>query len=286
MRTVFFHIPKTAGTTLLDIISRNYNKDVLYKVDGLNYLDSLKQLELMNPADRDRLEMICGHRTLDVHTLLKVKPTYISFFRDPVDQFISNFFYTKRTKEHKFYDIVRRMKGIEEFMEFSRKYDWNNDQTRHLSGVATDMSFENVKFNQFGMECLAKAKANLDTLIDYPFLTEEFDIALIIAKHKLNWINIHYESKNVTEHRRSTDDYSQGIIGEIKELQKYDIMLYAAVLDKYQKIKDSLNIDYEMELNQLALSNKRFKKKLNFNRGVDQIKNKIKKSIRSMYKGL
>jgi hypothetical protein len=264
MNLIFLHIPKTAGSTYLDIINRNYESAKLFQIDGLRPEISFKALDSLPKNKRNQLEMICGHRTLNVHKGFEQKFRYVTFLRNPIDQYISNYHYIRRTKEHNFFSIVSEMNSIEEFIDFSYKYDWNNIQTRHLSGSATNMSLENVKFSLHGDENLRIAKNNLLELIDYVFLTEKFEESLVVAKHEFNWKNIYFEPRNVTKGRTKIEEYSPNIIDKIAQLQKYDIQLYDVALKKYNELKSNMVIDFAAELEYLNVENHKFRRRQEF----------------------
>jgi hypothetical protein len=244
---IFLHIPKTAGTTFLDILKRNYRADEIFQVDGLKPEISFKSLFNSDQKERDKIKAICGHMTLNIHMSFKQKFRYLTFLRNPVEQYISNYYYIKRIKVHNFYEEVNAMKSIGEFIDFSYRMNWNNIQTRHLSGIAKNMTYSNIDFNKDGCKYLNIAKDNLNSLLDYVFITEEFDDALILIKHIIGWKHISYKKHNVTINRPKIENHSEATIEAIKELQKFDIELYNMAKEKYHNLKMEHNLNWEKE---------------------------------------
>lgn len=271
---IFVHIPKTAGTTFLHILSNNFDPALSYTIPGLDIQNSIEAFKSMNKNKKHDLKLIKGHFTLNLHQELPHQNyTYITFLRDPIDHFISTYFFIKRNKDHNYYEQVNKMNSIDEFIDFRIKNNQDNLQTRHLSGSATDMSYNPINFAQEGEKYFSIAKDNLTNLIQYCFIMESFDESLVFLKNKLGWKNIYYESFNVTRNRPQKEKFSEETISKIEKTCIYDLQLYEFAKKKYNSIKDELDINWGKEMEDFHNKNLRFSQRKKLIRNITKIKN-------------
>lgn len=234
---IFFHIPKTAGSTILSIAKKNYKRNEIFTIDGLDYKSSINQLMELNEDQKRKIKLIQGHRTLYLDRSFAQPFRYFTYLREPVDLFVSSFYYIKQTPVHKYHDVVKSMNSIEDFARFRKKNFQDNLQTRHLAAIATDMEPGSTDINsKSGNKHFEKAKDNLDVLIDLVFLTEKLDESLLYLKEFLGWKYITYERKNQSLDRPKVSDLSNREIDIISEISKFDIELYEAAESKHNKL--------------------------------------------------
>lgn len=281
---IFIHIPKTAGTTFLQILSKNYSADRSFTVDGLKMVESIETYKKLSLSDKQNLELIKGHFTLNLHSYLPGGNfSYVTFLREPFDHFISTYYYIKRTKEHNYYNEVNKMKSIEEFIDFRYKNNQDNLQTRHMSGSATDMSYNPIDFCLEGDKYFEIAKSNITNLVEHVFVSEHFDEALIYLKHKLGWKNITYRKANVTKDRPAKEKFSSDILDRIGELCKYDLMLYEIAKDKFKKNKSTLNIDWKEEIQNFESRNYLYNRYMNYFDKMNLLKAKFSSVLKKRF---
>ena len=86
----FQHIPKTAGTTLKQIVDEQYGyKNVLtyYNQNSEQLLDNLKAVLIVNPIYR----ALIGHFHFGLHERFSFPSTYITFLCHPITRTISHY---------------------------------------------------------------------------------------------------------------------------------------------------------------------------------------------------
>lgn len=261
---IFVHNPKTAGTTFISIADKNYPPSEIFTVSGLHINESIAAFKSLTEEKRNSFSLIIGHETIGLHKYLATNVRYVTYLRDPVEHFISLFFYIQRAVAHGHHKSVAKMKSINEFFDFAVKNKMDNMQTRNLAdpqGVQPDVI----------EDLFALGKQHVEELIDYVFLSEEFDSSLVFFKKKLGWKRIAGLSQNVTANRPSIDTLDQETIERIKSVNKYDILLYEIARRKHVSLMDAVVVSSH-DLKSL----RRQRKKLQF-------VNITKKPIRKIY---
>lgn len=256
---VFIHIPKTAGSTLHSILPNFYKHH--YYVDGLHVIRDLGAFKEISPEEQNSFDVIRGHFTHELLPLVNDKIT-LTYLRDPVDRFLSAYYYLKQATWSPYYEVVKEMNHIEDFIEFSKKMGRDNVQTRHLAGDIShmlDSSITPTDFTIDGDKLLDVAKENLKK-IDYVFLTKQFDASLIILKKELGWKKpLLYKVQNKTIKRQSVAEIDPAIILKIQDLNKQDVALFEAAKIQNSLLMQQHNISEELDI--FLKANKAFQTK-------------------------
>ena len=205
---VFVHIEKAAGTTLNHILRCNFplaHYDVRPFSHESNHIFTSKDFRIalkINPF----LKSISGHAIFPFVSLSSVKPElkYITLLRDPVQRYISRYYYLK----HKFYPKLT-------FEQFLNDESTFNFQTKKIAGT----------------EDIETAKTIIIKKFFLVGITEEFDTFLLFLKKKLNSnFNPGYKKQNTanqsTHYKRIKQQLINNFHHEIIERNKLDIKLY------------------------------------------------------------
>lgn len=138
---IHLHIPKTAGTTLTQILGRVGGPGRSLTVGDYN----MQELLDLPPAERRQLRFIFGHMSHGVARHLPQYSTYISVLRRPGPRILSYFHYVRRTTDHPSHEVLfsNRM-GFGDFLEFAaatpgQRLEVDNGQIRRLSGRVTQV---------------------------------------------------------------------------------------------------------------------------------------------------
>lgn len=185
---VFFHIPKTAGTSFHKVLSEVYPEDRTFSVSGADPREKLRELEKLPKKNKDELLMLKGHLLLNADQLLEKECIFLSFFRDPVDRTISSYHYLKKAAHNRFHQEVKRI-ALKDFPAFLLEKKWDNLQTRFLATsphhIREPESREGIR--QLEQEGLPRAFEVLNEMIDHPLITEEFDRSIVYLARELDW---------------------------------------------------------------------------------------------------
>ncbi|MGB6301523.1 MAG: sulfotransferase family 2 domain-containing protein [Rivularia sp. (in: cyanobacteria)] len=221
---IFLHIPKAAGSTLLNIVRRQYNSESIFSIDGTNPIESMKKFKQLPKHEREATPILMGHMYFGAHEFLPQPSTYITMLRDPIERIISFYYYVLRNPDHNHHNLITSKNlGLKDYVKSGIGKQLDNGQTRLLSGIdALDIEFGNCS-----EEMLERAKLNLKKYFTVVGITENFDESLLLMKSKLNWKkSILYTKNNVTKKRPKKLDVSQVDLREIEKLNEFDLEIY------------------------------------------------------------
>lgn len=222
---IFLHIPKTAGMTMHQVVSRQYPSDTIYWVDGHRNREDIERFMRLPPEQRQHIQCMIGHVGFGLHRYFQQPVDYLTLLRDPVERVISHYFYVKRSPDNYLHDwVVSRNITLKQYVSSKRVAELNNGQTRLLCGMPqmdtifghdplTDAAFEAACRNLESMSCIG--------------LVERFDESLLMFRKILGWGQIFYARANVTRSRAGRDALPEDVLDAIKAHNQYDLELYA-----------------------------------------------------------
>ena len=226
---IFTHIPKTSGTSFKkDFILPYYDKIIFHT----NWKSSLEVLFT-------KKKFIAGHRKYGLHKRLAGKYEYITFFRDPVERAISNYYFILQSKysnyEHPLYQICTNtpLKDI-----YANGGLPDNDQTRYIAG---DKFNNNDVCNE---EMLSIAIKNLDKHYGAFGIQEDYNQSVkLLFKFLYGLDELPEIKKSVTEKKTyKKPDVDEETLEALRARHKYDIKLYEYAKERFKQ----LCIDYNV----------------------------------------
>jgi len=213
--TVFLHVPKTAGTTLREIINRQFRPDLVYAVystdPAFHGLDDLKQL---TPEQWSGLRVVLGHLDWGVAAWAPPETRFVTLMREPQDRVISLYHH-----QMTLYRSPEQRLAIPDHIVGSKMIQCDNHQTRILSG-------ENPEFGECRQSMLDRAIENIETRFDVVGLTERFDESLLLMCAAFGWVIPYYAEENVSVARPLSDQLDGSDLEVIAEYNQLDSQLY------------------------------------------------------------
>ena len=213
---VFTHIPKTAGTTLDNIMhaAALTRGAVWRRVRGAIYSplpDALTQFESWDRDQLATLDYLTGHLPYGIHARLPRSCLYVTLLREPTAQLLSYFrFGVER-------GLWTRETPVDELMRAGHLID--NPQTRQIAG-------HRDRGGECTPETLATAIANLSAYAVVG-ITERFDALLKALIALLGWPDVAY-----TRHQVGSlpvdPGLSERIAAAAERYYALDRVLYAA----------------------------------------------------------
>lgn len=249
---IFVHIPKTAGTTLHQVVAKQYDpKRVLY-LYGLSVEEAICRLRDLNKSESANVRFITGHKPLGLHRWLDFPVAYMTMLRDPIERTISYYHYIRGNPEHFAHRDARHL-SLEEFVQSGVVGTIVNGQTQYLSSV--DGTYPDVST----MSCadlLAKAKNNIREYNVTIGLVERFDESLILFRYLFDWHMPLYVRMNVNKNRPKRESLPTGVLDTLKELNVADLRLYEYGVTLLKKSITTLPQVYSRELRIFRLLNR------------------------------
>jgi hypothetical protein len=264
---LFVHIPKTAGTTLTNLLklnepgARSRGLGNVFKGSGgvnpeVRFRHLLDEKDARGP---DELRVVTGHIPLGMRERLKGRDVRcFTFLREPADRTLSHYF-----------GIRKRRRGSGEPGRYARSalpaeptlddmleggYIHDNLHTRMLSGVPEP-------FGKVTEEMLEKAKRNLREELVFFGISERFDESLVLAKKRLGLTTILYKSPGnsasagrVNTSRPRGDEVPQELVRAAQRCNRYDIELYRYARELFDDAPERGELEFQVELAALRVA--------------------------------
>lgn len=258
--TVFFiHIPKTAGTTMHDILGRQYAGRPSFKTGSRDHEvgPSLEAFTNMEAGSRDKLDLVRGHCVLAVEGLVTGPKQFVAFLRDPLQHFRSLYYYIRRATWNPHHERVARMAGLDEFLDHMVAYGFDNMQTRHLSGVLEAMlpTVAGEPVARPVDEALFRQSSSWLGRLDQVGLTDRFDESLLLMKDVLGWQrHCYYQVHNRTAGRPDVP-LDPALLARFQEVQAWDIALHAQARELFARSVEGKGAGFEGRVRRFARMN-------------------------------
>ena len=174
-KTIFLHIPKTAGTSLMHLFAGQYPR-------GRCLFIYSHQPEVLASSRRlvENVEAIFGHFSYGIHELLDVEAQYVTFLRNPIDRVISYFNHQARDRHSEFYDDILRGLTLLDLLESRRCHQVQNHMCQIISGYGAASPLHKRSL-------LDAARHNLATDFAYVGITEFSGRSALELSHNLGF---------------------------------------------------------------------------------------------------
>jgi hypothetical protein len=256
---VFVHIPKTAGTTLRRIVSREYggtrhvhripnffNKLLVPAAMGTGIsedaLERMKRFAKEPPGRQERrrgasagaqIRAAQGHAVLQRNIAWPKDTQFFTILRDPVRRAISHY-----------HQLPGKTVTLEEAISQGQIPD--NSQTRVLTACTAPLG-------EIPDGTLERAIESLDRF-SVVGLTERFDESLVLLTRTFGWARSAYRSRNVTKSRQEIPPETIELIERHNVL---DAELYRHACERFERDVRSQGDDFAIEVAALQRANAR-----------------------------
>lgn len=273
---IFFHIAKTAGTTLHSILTRNFQDNEIISLNyGLNP-ECLTEFKNLSEDKKFKTRYLHAHMTpFGIHKYLPSSNyDYVVLLRDPIDRVISEYFYICREKDHPLHQtfIDKNITLLDYVTSDISLAAVQNGQTRILSGIkGVDWA---TGCGPVSHDTLDKAKENLQDHFTLVGLTEQFDEFLILLKRKLGWKTHHllYQKKNVTSNRPHKQGVPRQVLRLIEQNNELDIELYEFAKQRFNDLIATQDIFFKKELKVFQTWNRAYNQTLKIRASLRPVK--------------
>jgi hypothetical protein len=220
VKLVYLHIPKTAGMTLREVITRQYRKGEIFQF-GEHHREEIKQFLALSQAERDKIQCVVGHVHYGIHRYWSEDATYITLLRDPVERTISGYYHILRNPRHPRYEHYRS----QSLLDYAQKETRGERQTRWIYGFREDSGLYGDE-HPLPANALEVAKERLRKEFRVVGVVEEFDKTLLLLQKAFGWKHIHYVAQNVNESRPASEKIDAETLKILRENSEPDYTLY------------------------------------------------------------
>ncbi len=216
---LFLHIPKTAGTTLRQIVDKQYgyaNVLTYYNQNSQHIIDNLESLLIVHP----NYKALIGHYNFGIHRKIAFPSAYITFLRHPIARTISQ--YKEWVKNHP-ERLLKKDGSTQTLIESinSNPESYRDFQCQYLAPSCADDD-EKVSIAE-------KALHNLSIHFLGIGLVEYFDESISLLSNKLGWTPTNYDNLNV---KNLDVEVSTELVELILSISKNDLFVYESIKKK------------------------------------------------------
>lgn len=247
---IFIHVPKTAGTTLTNIILKQYEETETWQMYKSLSAIGMQWVKFPLPEQEKiarnqfrqipPIKAIIGHINYGYHEYLEQPFTYISMLRNLKSRIISSYYFSKfsKTKNNYYRDLINNNKLTCKDWATSNLIP-DNPVTRQISGIG-----DNIDYGLLKRQHLEIAKKNIEQHFSVVGLTEKFDDSLMLFKQHLGWKIPFYQSTNVNK-KRPREENPKDVIKAIERTHELDLELYEYVKKRFEQQIEEGNIREE-----------------------------------------
>jgi len=140
LEIIYIHIPKTAGSSVLEFFQQNYEQSEIQVVKRGDFKEHapITPTELLRKFVNPETKVLLGHFTFrEVAPLVEDQPgvKVISFLREPIQRVISNYlFFKQRIMTRKVPDKLLE-RASESLLEYARLAESQNRMSVFLDGI-------------------------------------------------------------------------------------------------------------------------------------------------------
>jgi hypothetical protein len=274
---IFFHIPKTGGTTMESVIDHNFPGTVFHLRCGptasallVRTIDEIaaKFRQLSPERQRDVRFVVGNHVPLHVDSLFERPSKFFTIVRDPVDRAISSFFYLRfeanQPETESWLPIYRFIKNmtLDQYLDSGIGLDVHNQQVRMLSGCR-DLD---VPWNTDGRPIVAPpverrhldmAKRNIEERFLIAAPLKQFAAAVWYLKrlYAMPLRSCFYAVRRENMTRPALEAVSSSARSRLTEWNRYDLELYDWVEARFANQLAPMQPEFDRQVRQFAAAN-------------------------------
>jgi len=250
---LFLHIPKTGGTTLRSIISRQYAPATTYEIiNPIN--EHVVGFREKSAAERLRYKMLHGHMSYGLHEFMSNDYVYITMLRDPLRRAVSDYAFVSSNALHPLYENVKDM-SFGEYLTSGMTGQLENGQTRLIAGDCAPGDIGIPTLRPITDQDFERACINLERHFSVVGVLERFDESLVLMQQALGWKNPFYVRENVTG--KGTKPHLSTKDLEIARTQnQYDMKLYAYACERLTQEVETGSEKFQQRLSRFRLLNR------------------------------
>ncbi len=255
---VFFHINKTAGLTVRQILENQYPPEQRFHVhDAAKNGPTLQDYLDLPDEEKAKFRCLLGHMPYQIKQHQPTPVVYFAFFREPLKRMISHYYWCISRENGIGKRIVNEQISLADFLlskDITVQAD--NFQVRILANDEMVTNNERIDMTQpCDQAMLEKAVDRLERQFRIVCLQERFDESVLLLRHAFGWRTPYYKSKNVVKKKPARIQLPSDVEAAVKERNRFDYALYEYVTDRFERQVTQMGPDFERELHAFRLMN-------------------------------
>jgi sulfotransferase famil protein len=243
---VFFHLPKTAGTTLESLMRYLYDDSFA----SIRTQDALEPDELRERVQatlaNGPFRAVKGHLTMGVRDLLPDDARYATVLRDPVERTLSHFGHVLRGARWRPRRLPPPPAGLTVAQAVEQRYIPDDLQTRMLCGIVSP-------WDELPDDALERAKEHLAGF-ELVGTTERFDDFVALLNVALGWPTVAFTSGHVGSQRPRREQLTAEDSAVVENANLLDRALYDHAAARFEQACKRMGAELERELEVLTVA--------------------------------
>lgn len=238
---VYVHIPKTGGHSVLQTFIEVLGPEHIFHPAGGGFYTGKNEFRALSKEDKHKIRFISGHNNFGIHKELDDTTSYFTIIRNPVECFISTYYFCWQTAVTRNY-ITRQI----EFGSLEQWVNYNLQQNYRFGYLPeTLMQFDpcwqnpqnTVNLHNLDKETVYnKTKKSMDTYFFMIGITEMMPESMFMLAWYNGWNKIPVIGHiNKTKLRENQNSLHPLLIKKIKAVQDVSIQLYNEYKQAFEK---------------------------------------------------
>jgi len=254
-KVIFLHIPKTGGSTVRQLIGRQYPPGQTINLTRGNWRTNAMATVNRLTDTPDPL-LVMGHFRFGIHAYLPEPDdwTYVTVLRHPIRRVISQ--YANVTANQHPDERQLRLRELD-IVTFAGSLSHGERMTRWLAGLGmTDDPNKTTKDPKpLPVDALERAKHNLRTRFSCVGLLEEFPATALMMQQTLGWKSAHYTVQNISRSGGGRAAVPPDIYAQLEKACASDLALYNFAKTLFEAQKQAYGPTLERDITDLERDN-------------------------------